>query len=75
MECGSLLPVCARQLARGFAVLGDSSARNGQQAGLDKSGSKLPHSMAARPVLLCFVLRQPVELSRQLCGVGNFQNV
>jgi hypothetical protein len=44
LECGSLLPLFRRELARGGL---DMRRHSGQQAGLTESGSKLPHSKAA----------------------------
>ena len=43
LECGSLLPLSLSELARGGL---DFHRGLGQQAGLQKSGSKLPHSKA-----------------------------
>jgi len=42
LECGSLLPLFPRELARGSLLR--RALVNGQQAGLKESGSKLPHS-------------------------------
>jgi len=42
LECGSLLPLLSRELARALAR--HLIAARGQQAGLRESGSKLPHS-------------------------------
>jgi hypothetical protein len=48
LECGSLLPLLLRELAR--VLTAATSAARGQQAGLEKSGSKLPHSKALRAI-------------------------
>jgi hypothetical protein len=42
LECGSLLPLLSRELARALAR--HLIAARGQQAGLRESGSTLPHS-------------------------------
>ena len=56
LECGSLLPLFSRELARVSAFR--RYAVSGQQAGLSESGSKLPHSKPARllPLLWIFTL-------------------
>jgi hypothetical protein len=48
LECGSLLPLFSRELARA-SLARVPPAAHGQQAGLNESGSKLPHSKAAAP--------------------------
>jgi hypothetical protein len=51
LECGSLLPLLFRELARGgFGI----TAHYGQQAGLKESGSKLPHSKKKGQFALAF---------------------
>ena len=49
LECGSLLPLFSGELARRSE---SHAPGHGQQAGLDESGSKLPHSRASH-VRLC----------------------
>jgi len=48
LECGSLLPLLTCELARALSRKCQHS-RHGQQAGLSKSGSKLPHSKRFAP--------------------------
>jgi len=46
LECGSLLPLFSGELAR--PCLAASIPAYGRQAGLEESGSKLPHSKGRR---------------------------
>jgi len=45
LECGSLLPLFSSELAR--AAVDRTPSGDGQQAGREESGSKLPHSKAS----------------------------
>ena len=45
LACGSLLPLFSGELARRSE---SHAPEHGQQAGLDESGSKLPHSRASQ---------------------------
>ena len=56
LECGSLLPLFAASLLAPRVSKYRVSV-HGQQAGLSESGSKLPHSKARTPTILCGVTK------------------